>query len=470
MGGSSKSSQTTNQSQQTQTAMGSTPAATQALTGFTSATNNALGSGMYSGDVAAAPTQIDQYAPFLGDVSGMVADPGAALGRYTPNVNVLDSYIAGATPTSREGLGDAVTAARSGAGTISDTSNNMMDYWNQVSSGQYLDPNTNTALQNYMTALQNKSKEAQDQALAANRSAAISSGAYGGTGDARTNTWTNDQFDKNFQNTSAQVLYQNYMDEMARKERASAGSTDAFNLGQLPGQTLMGLGDTERGYNQLDINNQVAREQEGERAQGNDIQSQIQQRQDAALQHQAQLDNERGMAQWHQAQDNAHIQDSSMRAQVDQAIRQAGLTNDQSRYNAQTFGPMDIYQEYFNTLSNPVFGENSSGTSHGTSTTTTTPSMFSSIMGGLGAVANIAGTLTGNPLLAGAGAAAKGLSGGSGAAQVPGPVDMSPLQLPQIDYSQYFSSNPYTSMNGLPWYMQGAYNQPQILPPSATGH
>lgn len=449
--------------------MGSTPAATTALPGFTDATNNALSAGMYSGDVAAAPTQIDQYAPFLGNISGMVADPGAALDRYTPNVNVLDHYIAGATPTSREGLGDAVNAARSGAGEISDTSNNMMDFWNNVSSGQFLDPNQNTALQGYLSTLQSRSRESQDQALAANRSAAISSGAYGGTGDARTNTWTNDQFDKNLQGTTAATLYQNYQDEMARRERASQGSTDAFNLGQLPGQTLMGLGDTERGYNQLDLNDNIAREQEGERAQGNDIQSQIQSRQDTALRAQAGLDNERGMAQWHQAQDQAHIQDDSMRAQVDQAIRQAGLTNDQSRYNAQTFGPMDIYQQYFNTLSNPVFGEHASGTSHGTSTTTSTPSMFSQIMGGIGAAANVAGALTGNPLLSVAGSAASSMGGGGGQAQVPsGGVDMSPLQLPQIDYSHYFSSNPATSMSGLPWYMQGAYAPP--APQPVPGH
>lgn len=451
MSGSNKQTTKTNQSQTSQTSMGSTPAASAALTGFTNATNNALNAGEYSGDVVAAPTQLDQYAPFLGDISGTVADPGQALDRYTPNVNVLDNYIAGETGTSAQGLASATGAATGAAPTVGDTSNNLLSYWNDVSSGRYLDPSQNTALQNYLNTLVSSSRQAQDQALAANRSAAISAGAYGGTGDARTNTWTNDQYDKNLQATEASMLYQNYMDEQARIAQAAQGTTDAFNLGQLPGQTLISLGNTQQGYDQQAINNQIAREQETERAQSNDIQSQIAQRQDTALRNQALLDNQRGLAQWAQAQQAAQIQDATLRAQVDQAIRQAGLTNDQSRYNAQTFGPMDIYQQYFNTLSNPVFGENSSGTATGTSTTTQSTPAWSQILGGLSAVGQTYGALTGNPI-------ASAISAAGSAGQQPAmPTGYTPFQMPQIDYSQYFSNLQAPGTQSVPWYMQPAY-------------
>lgn len=448
MGGSSKKTSTTktNQSQQSSSQLGSTPFATPFLPQYAESAQNAANMGGYMGDVVAAPTQATRYTP---QVDRFIADPGAPLNDYTPDVQILDRYIEGATPTSRQGLQGAIDfAGGAGGAQVSSTAANMGDYWNRVSQGEFFDPNQNTALQQYLALMSEGARDEFDRGAAQFRSQAIDSGAFGGTGYGRGMAWGLDEFNENDLAQRAAVLYGNYSDEMARMERATGGAADAFSLGLLPGQTMMGLGDVERGYNQLDINDTLARNQEIERGQGLDILDAEQRRRDTALQAQANIDNEVALQ-------TAGIQDELLRNQVDQQIRQAGLTNDASQFDAQRFGEMEAWERYFQGLANPAFGESSRGTMSGTSTTTQTQKnpIWQDVLGAASAVSQMFGALNG-----GGGMAAGGGQPAQTGGQPQAPAGFQPMNIPQIDYSRYFS-NPAAqqTFNQVPWYLQQAY-------------
>lgn len=469
MGGSSQqtSNSNFNQQQSGSSTLGSTPTALSFLPQMTGAAQAAVNQGAYTGPVVAPPTQANAYAATPPNVSGFVADPGDPLDDYTPDVQILDRYIAGATPTSLAGLSDAQNWASTMGGQVQDTAGNLGDFWQRVSAGEFLDPNTNVALQQYLT---NMSEGAQDELMigADNfTSNAISSGAYGGTGYGRGMAWALDEFNENDLAARSGILYNNYLNEMDRIQGAGAGASQAYTLGLLPGQTMMGLGDIERGYEQLDINNEIATNQEIERGQAYDIQDLLGRRRDTALQAQAGLENELGLANWNIYQQESAIRDEILRNQVDQMIAQAGLTNAQSAWDAERWGDLDVYDRFLGMLANPAFGEHSEGTSSGSSTTTTEQEnpLWQDIMGGLSSAAQIYGMFSGNPAAMAGGIGGGGAGGsspqGSGMTS-PSMPSFSPIPVPDIDYSQFLSNPSNLNEMQLPWYLQPAYQQPQI--------
>lgn len=462
MGGSSKKTTTTNQSQTQQSSLGSTPYATDLLPAYHRAMEGAFNTGAYTGDVVAAPTQQNQYGAVMGNVDRLIADPGAPLADYTPNVEMLDRYIAGATDTSREGLSSSIDWARNGGAQIGQTANDMSQFWGDVASGQYLDPN-NSTIQNYLNAIRQNVGEDYTSAVNALRSEAIDSGAFGGTMHGTAATGIADKFSENLQNTEAGIMFNHYMQEMARRERATQGASDAYSLGALPGNMLLQLGELERGYDQLDIDDSIARNAERERGEALDIEDARLRRQDTALREQANLDNTRGLTEWQYAIDQGNIYNDNMRAQVDQAIRQAGLTNAATRHDAEQYGDMAVLERYFAGLANPVFGEKSSGTMQGTTTTKSSNPLWQDVLGAASSIAQTVGGFTGT---------GGGASGTNSLAKDVSHAAFQPLGLGVqngVDYSRYFapvggaqSGNP-----AAPWYLQNY--SPMTIPTINVG-
>ena len=433
MGGSRRTTTNVSQQQQQSQSLGSTPAAMGFLPQYQAATQTALDTGPYTGDVVAAPTQVDAYAPTVPNVSGFVADPGAPLEDYTPDVQIQDRYVAGAPQSSRDFVSMMTP-------TIQGTAQDLGDFWAQVAGGDFLDAG-NPALAGYLDSLQQEAGEDYEGAIGQLQSEAIDSGAYGGTAYGTAATGIADRFQENVGNQRASILYQNFLNEMARRERAGAGSAGALSLGLAPGEV-------ERGFNQLDIDDTLARAGEVERGQALDIADEQARREDTALRTQAGLENELGLANWNIYQQQAGIQDDVMRANVDQMIRQAGLTNEAARNEAIRYGDMDVLDRYFSGLSNPVFGSESEGTMTGTSTTKTKTPLWQDILGAASAAAEIWGSLR-NPAAPSAKAAE---GGGGGGAQGPAPQAapmFTPMQFPSIPYAQRFF-RPFGPYQGSP--------------------
>ena len=238
------------------TTMGSTPYATPMLGQFQEATQRSIDQGPYQGDVVAAP-QID--------------------------------------PLMTEGWANGETAIKTINPAIQSGSQGLADYWSNVAQGHYLDPNQNTALQGYLGTFNNAAQEEFARSANNFKQGSISAGAADDTNYNRQATWMTDQFDKNTQAQLNAILYQNYMDEMARIGMADEGMAGAMSVGQMPGQIMYGIGN--------------------------------------------------------------------QRSQANQLIDQAQLTNDAARWDASQNQEIDTLAKYFQTLSNPVFGTNTTTTS-----------------------------------------------------------------------------------------------------------
>lgn len=471
MGGSSRSSTTSsiNQRNNSTNTLGSTPQATAMLDDYQTATQNALDTGPWQGDLVAAPTARDQMSPILGQVDGLIADPGAPLEDYTADVSILDRYMAGMTGTSRDALNSGAAHVQSLTPQIQQTSSNLTDFWNRVSSGEFLDPNQNTALQGYLT---NFGERANDEfARSANqfRNQAIDQGAYSDTNYARGANWMVDEHGQNMQDQLSRVLYQNYGDEMGRIERAAGGSAQALELGLQPTVALDALGERMRAGDQLEIDNTLARNSEVERGQWMDIQDQTMRRADQFGRDQALLDNDREMAMWGYNRDASFMQDQNLRDQVDQVIRQAGLTNDQYRFDANRLDDMTILERYFGGLSNQVFGSNSTGTTTGTQSSTTTSSQQPGLGQILGGAASLAAAAFGGPAGAAAASALGGMTSGPGS--TPSPAMMgwaagnSGTPFAPFQASTYMPSSgqPNTQTQQTPWWMPQTAQTPVLF-------
>lgn len=463
MGKKNKSTQETNTTQNSSTSYGSTGTANSWLDDFQNAFRDSLNVGPYTGDTVATQDLLDRYTPTLGNITGTVADPGE-VNQWAPTIDILDRYVAGLSDTSREGIQGGIDFTKGIAPTITNTANNMAGFWNDVSSGKYLDPSQNQSLQGYLNTFADSSQDQFARSELAQRQGAVESGAYGDDSYRRAAMWRGDEQNQNIQNQISAILYKNYDDEMARRERASAGSSDALTLGEQPWSILDSLGERQRFGDQLDINNEIATGQERERADLAGFQNDERIRNQTALRDQAGLDNSMGMARWQQEQSALDTQNDILRAQVDQGNRQAGLTNDMARHDQAAGFDMGMFDQFFRTLANPVFGTNTRSTGNQTTTTTTPgPSGLQTALGALSGVAGVASMF--NPAAGGISALLKGFGGANsgatpGQAGIPQAPAMPAVQMP--NYSGYQA--PATPAPGaLPWYLQpGAFTMPSF--------
>lgn len=316
MGGSNKTQKTETSSGTSTTTLGSTPYATAELDAYKSGLQNAVNMGGYQGDIMAVP-------------------------------RTQENYVAGLNEHSVNGLNAGINWIDQNAPQVQNTASAMGSYWNDVANGVYLDPNTNTALQNYLGTFSESAQDEFARSRLASRNTAIERGAYDNTNYNRENLWASNEFDENMQASLAAILYGNYSDEMARRERATGGAADAFMLGLAPTEAKDTIGERFRIGEQYNLDNEAAR--------------------NAAL------------------------------TQADQAK----LFNDQSRYESNRWGQMEAYERYFEGLNNPAFGQTTQGTSTSQSTQTQKQPLWRDLLG-VGAMA--AGAITGGPAGAAAGA------------------------------------------------------------------
>jgi len=450
----------TNQSQTSNSTLGSTSTAMGFLPGFQTAANNALNLGSYSGNVAAGQEMLDQYAPELdpnGSVTRLVADPGAPLDNYMPDVQIQDRYLAGMGDASRSAIDGGLGWINSAMPWMTQGATDMGNFWGDVARGVYLDPNQNQAFQGWLGSFDESMRDDQARNINSFNDQATMAGAYGDSNFARGRTWMADEYDQNRSSTVANMVMNLYNTEMARRERATEGLAGAFDLGGTPYAAMDAIGERQRQGNQLEIDNNLARASELERSQYYDIQDAERRRQDTALREQAGLDNTAALAQWDYNRQAGRIQNNLGRVQTQQSNDQAALTNAQAQHWAQGMGQLDLYNNIFNMLSNPVFGENSYGTMTGSSTSTTSQQSpgWANALGVLGGIGSTVGSLMGgNPFGALAGLFGGGASGAPAAAGGGG-TQFAPLSLPQIDVMRYMPTRMGGSYSGsTPWWVQ----------------
>jgi hypothetical protein len=126
---------------------------------------------------------------------------------------------------------------------------------------------------------------------------------------------------------------------------------------------------------------------------------------------------------------------------------------------------MDAMERYFGGLANPVFGESSSGTMEGTSTTVNKQknSAFSDIMGAVGMIMSAYGAYSGNSQMMQGGGQMMGQSQQGQEQPAPQPAGFAPISFPKYQYSGMGGGTQaaqYSSQGDIPWYLKQAYSGP----------
>lgn len=350
MGGSSQrsrssSNSTTTQSESggTQTSLGSTPFALGQLPNYQTEFERAQTVDRYAGPVQAQLEYSGDFTPVQGDVSGFVAQ---------------------GTDAERQGLDMAMAAAGDGAGGLggltSGTAQNLANYWNDVTAGGPGGILESAPYQTLLDTLSTENQETLDFQNARISDIFAGSGGWAGTDQARAMAFATEEAAEAQANQQAQLGYNAFLFGHDLMGRADEGAASAFNLGQLPGQTMTQLGEQERGLNQLA------------------------------------LDEELAQTNWAFTQGQQEIENALRTAQLGQANEQAQIANDIAANEALREGDLDLYERFFDTLTSGAFGQNidantfSRSTSSGTSTSTGSGSDSGQTMSGIGSLISAA--------------------------------------------------------------------------------
>lgn len=311
MSGSRESSQrsqtrgTTNQTQTesggTSATLGSTPTALAGLPGYQQEFQESLGIGPYTGPVAAGFDYEGGVTPVQRDVSGFVSQ---------------------ASPLERQGIDSAVGGIQGLSGLTGETAGNVGQYWSDVTAAGPGGILESAPYQNLVNQIRTGAREQADYANAGVAEQFAGSGGWGGTEQARAATFLNEEVGQNLARQEGELGYNAFLFGHDLMGRAPSGAAAALGLSQQPGLDLMALGGAERGLDQLS------------------------------------LDEELAQANWAFGQEQQGIENELFQAGVQQANTQTDITNEMALNEALRQGDLDLYNQFFDTLTSGAFGQN----------------------------------------------------------------------------------------------------------------
>lgn len=330
MGGSSnRNSQTTQQNSIQQQSQRTTSAATvagdAAIPGLTDAFNRAVQVGGYQGNFI-APNQ-----NWTGNTTAVAGAPVA-----NPNnaPNYTGPIRAGPNDGQIEGAQNLIDFGRQQVAPTQAFVNSGQTFAQNVVDGQYLNPDSNDALQRYIASLRTGAGISNSQAINQARDMSVEGGAYGGTGYGQNMALMQGEQTRGLEDAISRILYTNYGDEMARIERMPGMFGELSTLGTLPSQYMTAGGNQQNALDQISIDNTRSSYEAEARNTQAAWENQEWLRQEEMIRQQQILDNERGAFQGNAANE------------------QDALNNAMFRHQAQIDGIYDPYRAYFSALGN----------------------------------------------------------------------------------------------------------------------
>lgn len=184
---------------------------------------------------------------------------------YQPAQGGLDAMLAAAqsaynaTPKTASFTGpnqdqtDAVNYLRSNAGATSTGVDGLRQLATDELAGKYLDPATNPYITGAVNAALNPIQQTLNKNILSISDAAQAAGAYGGDRSQLLKSTALNDWQTNSADTSANIYYQNYVNERNLQQGAGGLLSQANTLALEPAKILSSIGDQEQSWNMAQI-------------------------------------------------------------------------------------------------------------------------------------------------------------------------------------------------------------------------